>query len=83
MSGRIWGKPPGNFYAGLIPCVKAWNGPLPEGIIGYEFYTDVEPDLWSPAHSPRWSEGRPDVMVLERNELVAIPVVVTIRRDAE
>lgn len=79
----IWGKPPGNFYAGLIPCVKAWTGPLPDGVIGTEFYTDVEPDPWSPPNSPEWSQGRPGVIVLERNELVAIMVLVTMRRDAE
>jgi hypothetical protein len=82
-SGVVWGKPPGNFYAAIIPCVQAWGGPLPEGIIGFEFYTDVEPDPGSPPQSPEWSEGRPGVIVLERNELVAIPVVVTMRRDAE
>lgn len=82
-SGEIWGKPPGNFYAGLIPCVKAWNGPLPDGIIGYEFYTDIEPDPWSPPQSPEWSEGRPGVIVRVARELVAIPVVVTMRHDPE
>jgi hypothetical protein len=30
-------------YAGDIPSVKAWDGPLPDGIAGTEFYTDVEP----------------------------------------
>ena len=82
-SGLIWGRPPGNFYAGLIPCVQAWEGPLPEGMVGVEFYTDVEPDPWSPPRSPEWSEGRPGVLILERNELVAIPVLVTMRYDAE
>jgi len=82
-SGLIWGKPRGNFYAGLIPCVKAWGGPLPDGMVGIEFYTPIEPDPWSVPTEPEWTEGRPGVIVLERNELVAIPVVVTIRRDAE
>jgi hypothetical protein len=82
-SGMIWGKPRGNYFAGIIPCVKAWDGSLPEGIVGTEFYTDVEPDPWSAPHWPEWSEGRPGVIILERNELVAIPVVVTIRRDLE
>ncbi len=82
-SGMLWGRPQGNFYAGLIPCVKAWSGALPDGMIGLEFYTDVEPDPGSPPLSPEWSEGRPGVITLERKELVAIPVVVTMRRDAE
>jgi hypothetical protein len=82
-SGFIWGKPRGNYYAGVVPCVKAWEGPLPQGIVGIEFYTDVKPDPWSVPGWPEWSQGRPGVIVLERNELVAIPVVVTMRRDAE
>lgn len=32
---------------------------------------------------PEWSEGRPGVIVLERNELVAIPVILSKRRDRE
>jgi len=42
-SGEVWGKPRGHVYSGLFPSVKAWDGPLPEGIIGFEFFTDVEP----------------------------------------
>jgi hypothetical protein len=82
-SGVIWGRPPGNFFAGLVPCVKAWDGPLPEGYVGVEFFTDVEPDPWSVPKAPEWSQGRPGVIILDRNELVAIPVLVTMRRDAE
>ncbi|HXA17632.1 MAG TPA: hypothetical protein VN380_11610 [Thermoanaerobaculia bacterium] len=82
-SSRIWGKPRGNYFAGIVPCVKAWEGPLPEGIIGIEFYTDVEPDPWSVPGWPEWSHGRAGVVILERNELVAIPVIVTMRRDVE
>ena len=82
-SGRIWGKPRGNYFAGIIPCVKAWEGPLPEGTIGIEFYTDVAPDPWSVPGWPEWSQGRPGVILLDANELVAIAVVVTMRRDSE
>ena len=82
-SSQIFGRPRGNYFAGLFPCVKAWDGPLPEGIIGVEFYTDVEPDPASPPGWPEWSQDRPGVIILERNELVAIPIIVTIRRDAE
>jgi len=82
VSGQIWGRPAGNFYQGIIPAVKAWNGPLPEGIVGVEFYTDVTPDPWSPPGSPEWTEGRPGVIVLEKRQLVAIPVIVTRREDA-
>jgi hypothetical protein len=82
-SGEIWGKPRGNFFAGVVPCVKAWAGPLPEGIVGIEFYTTVPPDPFSPPNWPEWSEGSRGVVILERNELVSIPVIVTMRRDAE
>jgi hypothetical protein len=82
-SGKIWGKPRGNYFAGIVPCVKAWEGQLPPGIVGIEFYTDIQPDPWSVPGWPEWSQGRPDVIVLDANELVAIPVVVTMRRDLE
>lgn len=77
-SGQVWGRPRRNFHAGLIPAVKAWEGPLPARAIGVEFYTDVAPDPWSAPGWPEWSEGQPGVIVLEPRELVAIPVIVTI-----
>jgi len=63
--------------------VKAWDGPLPDGVVGIEFYTDIDSDPASPPGWPEWSQGRPGVVVLETNELVAIPVVVTMRHDVE
>jgi hypothetical protein len=81
--GLLWGRPRGNYFAGVVPCVKAWEGPLPEAIVGIEFYTEVEPDPWSVPGWPEWTQGRPGVIVLEKDELVAIPVIVTMRRDAE
>ena len=82
-SGQVWGRPHGNTYAGLYPAVKAWRGPLPDGVIGYEFFTDVEPDRGSPPEWPRWSEGTPGVIAFETDELVAISVIVTKRQDPE
>ena len=82
-SGQIWGRPRRNFFAGLVPAVKAWDGPLPENAVGVEFYTDVPPDPWSVPGWPEWSEGCSGVIVLEEGELVAIPVVVTMKRDVE
>lgn len=81
-SSQLWGRPRRNFFAGLIPAVKAWEGALPENAVGVEFYTDVEPDPWSVPGWPEWTQGRPGVIVLEHDELVAIDVVVTMRRDA-
>jgi hypothetical protein len=63
--------------------VKAYEGPLPDGFPGTEFYTDVEPDPWSVPGSPEWSEGRPGVITLERKLLVAIEVVVTRQVNGE
>jgi hypothetical protein len=63
--------------------VKAWDGPLPAGIVGFEFYTNVEPDPGRPPGWPQWSEGRADVLVLDEKELVAIPVIVSRRQDPE
>ena len=82
-SGQLWGRPRRNFFAGLIPAVKAWEGPLPADAVGIEFYTDVPPDPWSVPGWPEWTEGQPGVIVLEPGELVAIPVVVTMQRKGE
>jgi hypothetical protein len=81
-SGQLWGRPRRNFFAGLFPAVKAWEGPLPEDVVGVEFFTNVPPDPWSVPGWPEWTEGSPEVIVLERGELVAIEIVVTKRRDA-
>jgi len=82
-SGQLWGRPRRNFFAGLVPAVKAWDGPLPADAIGVEFYTEVAPDPWSISGWPEWTEGQPGVIVLEDGELVAIPVVATMTRDVE
>jgi hypothetical protein len=82
-SNQLWGRRRENFFAGLIPAVKAWEGPLPDGVVGVEFYTDVPPDRSSVPGWPEWSQGSTGVIVLERDELVAIPVVVTMRHDAD
>lgn len=80
-TGEVWGRARGNVYAGLFPAVKAWRGPLPDGVIGYEFYTDVEPDASSAPSWPQWSEPNPGVRVIVRDEVVAISVIVTRRHD--
>jgi hypothetical protein len=82
-SGQIWGRVRRNFFAGLIPAVKAWDGPLPADAVGVEFFTDVQPDSSSVPGWPEWTEGSRGVIVLEAGELVAIPVVVTMIRKGE
>ena len=56
-SGVIWGGPRGNYYAGRFPVVKAWMGPLPDNMVGIEFYTDVPPDEHGIPDSPAWKRG--------------------------
>jgi len=58
-------------------------GPLPEDIVGFEFFTNAEPDPGQAPAWPQWSEGRPGVIVLEPSELVAISVIVTKRHDPQ
>jgi hypothetical protein len=82
-SGSVWGRPRGNFFAGFYATVKAWNGPLPEDVIGFEFYTDIPPDPGSVPGWPQWSEGQDGVTVIEPGALVAISVIVTRRQDPE
>lgn len=82
-TGEIRGRPRGNFYAGLVPAVKAWEGELPDGMPGVEFYTNVAPDEDGAPGWPQWSEGEPGVRVIERNEVVAIDVIVSKRHDPE
>lgn len=82
-SGQIRGRPRRNIYAGDFPAVKAFDGPLPPGFAGIEFYTDVEPDPWSVPGQPDWSEGRSGVITIERKEIVAIPVIIVRRVDPD
>jgi hypothetical protein len=81
-SGQVWGGRRRNVFAGARPAVKAWDGPLPEGITGYEFYTRVRPDPDQAPGWPQWSEGQPGVVVIEEHELVAISVIVTKQHDS-
>jgi hypothetical protein len=50
-------------------------------MIGFEFYTDIEPYAGSTPGWPQWFEGQPGVRVIEKGELVAISVIVTKRQD--
>jgi hypothetical protein len=59
--------------------VKAWNGPLPPEVIGYEFYTRVQPDPDGAPDWPEWSKGRPGVRIVEE-DVVAIDVEIVAKR---
>jgi hypothetical protein len=82
-SKELRGRARRNIYAGAIAAAKAWNGPLPAGVVGYEFYTEVAPDPDCAPDWPEWSEGRPGVRIIKRNELVAIDIVVTKLREPD
>src|SRR5205814_1762836 len=55
-SGEVWGKKPR--FGFERPKVKAYAGPLPEGVRGIEFYTDVAPDPRCAPCCPLWSGPR-------------------------
>ena len=78
-TGKVGGRAARNVYAGSIPMVKAFDGPLPDGKNGIEFYASVKPDPGGAPGRPTWSRGRPDVEVLD-DEMVAIPVRITKRK---
>ncbi len=80
-SGKLWGKPARNIYAGRTPCVKAYEGPLPQGRTGIEFYTPIKPGLGSQPGKARWFRGEEGVEEINGEEAVAIPVRITRRVD--
>ena len=53
--GEVWGRPARNIYQSDVPKVKAYEGHLPEGERGVEFYTSVPPDRGSVPKQPTWS----------------------------
>lgn len=59
-SGELWGLPR---RGGIFPRVKAYEGPLPEGVRGIEFETDVQPDPGSPPGDASWMGPRDGVTV--------------------
>ena len=68
--------------AGLFPKVKAYEGHLPEGRTGIEFYTPVEPDPGRVPGCPVWSGPRPGVSSVENDpDLVLIAVRIVGRVD--
>ena len=54
-TGEIWGRPARNVFASEIPKVKAYDGPLPEGAQGVEFWTNTAPDGGSVPGKPTWA----------------------------
>lgn len=79
-TGKLAGRAPRNINQSMFPKVKAFIGELGDRT-GIEFTTTVEPDPGCPPGRAYWSEGQPGVEVLERNEMVAIPVTIVARND--
>lgn len=81
-TGMLGGHPARNIAAGLFPKVKAYEGHLPEGRTGIEFYTSVEPDPGRIPGCPVWSGPRPGVSSVEGDpDLVLIAVRIVRRVD--
>jgi RHS repeat-associated protein len=69
-SRELHGNPPGNYFGGYYPTVKAWEGPLPDGATGVTFYTRCPPDGSAPG-GQAWWRGHP------YDGVHKIPVVIT------
>jgi hypothetical protein len=78
-SGEAWGYPT---RYGREPVVQAHDGPLPAGMAGIEFETDVDPDHGSAPGWPRWTRHNRSGRIVERrdangNDYAALPIRVT------
>ena len=76
-SGTIRGYPA---LGSHIPKVKAYAGPLPEGVRGIEFTTDAIPDNGCAPGRPTWSGPRGGVRIHvdgRGKEFAEIDVVIT------
>jgi hypothetical protein len=64
-TGELVGNPARNYMTSPFPKVKAYEGSLPEGKRGFEFFTNVAPDPGHVPGQPVWMSPRPGVA--ERN----------------
>lgn len=85
-SGIVGGKAPRNIYSGARPKIQAYEGQLPPGRTGIEFYTDVEPDQWLPPGLAEWSQDRAGVLELgadpkDGRDVIGIRVFIEKRVD--
>lgn len=75
-SGELWGtgaRPNG------LPCAKAYLGPLPDGVAGVEFTTDVAPHPTNHPFEARWYGTTPGVETryIDQTEYAVVPIRVT------
>ena len=73
-AGKLWGRAARNIHQTAFPAVKAWVGPLPEGMSGIEFFTRVQPGASSTPLEALWYRGEPGVNDIEGEDAVWIPV---------
>ena len=73
-SGEFWGRPPRNSFKSDIPKVKAYDGPLPPGLTGFEFETEIPPDEGCVPGKPIWSGHPPRPGVIVAGEWAKIRV---------
>jgi hypothetical protein len=73
-SGEVWGSYPRNYFQSDIPKVKAYAGHLPEGMSGFEFETDVEPDKGGVPDKPTWSYNKKHAGVVVAGDYARIKV---------
>jgi hypothetical protein len=59
-TGEIWGRPG---FGSSQPAVKAFVGPLPSGVRGIEFETDIPHDRDTPPGRTQWTGPRSGVRV--------------------
>jgi hypothetical protein len=76
-SGELWGRSPRNCNASNFPKAKAYRGPLPDGVVGFEFVTDVAPDKGGVPDKPTWChKPRPRPGVVIEDDFAKIKVKV-------
>jgi hypothetical protein len=74
ISSEMWGRVPRGGYL-AVPTVQAYDGPLPPGRNGIEFYTPVRPDQVHPIC--RWFESNSGTSaVVGQYDTILIPVTV-------
>ncbi|ROU07110.1 RHS repeat-associated core domain-containing protein [Lysobacter enzymogenes] len=75
-SGELQGNPPTNFFQSNFPKVQAYDGPVPVGGKGFEFYTPNRPDVGHVPGKPTWTPA-PHGDAAERSVQAVIQCVVT------
>lgn len=82
-SGELWGR---TARGGGRPAVQAYPGPLPEGKVGFEFYTEATPSEYPWTNAGRmkpgfayaqWHAGNEGVRLSEDEDFAMIDIILT------